>query len=173
VITGGAFDIHPSHYGQDIQGRLDRVEPTRTETELGAARAAYAAGLPMLGICGGMQVLAVARGGSLIQDLPAEPTHEQPTDPAEPWHTVAVAAPLLRWLSPVESVNSTHHQAVDAPGQGGVVAGRSADGVVEAVVYPGHPFAVGVQWHPELLGDVRLYRALVSSSSARAAGRGH
>jgi putative glutamine amidotransferase len=161
VITGGAFDIHPRHYGQAITGRLDRVEASRTEMELALARAALDRGLPVLGVCGGMQVLAVADGGTLVQDLPPEPPHEQPTDPAEPWHAVHLLPPLSGWLGPEIAVNSTHHQAVDDPGRGFVVAGRSPDGVIEAMVHRAHPFAVGVQWHPERLGDLRLYRRLM------------
>jgi putative glutamine amidotransferase len=166
VITGGAFDIHPHHYGQGVAARLDRVDEGRTELELALARAALAADLPVLGVCGGMQVLAVAAGGSLIQDLPADPAHEQPTDPAEPWHDVALTGGLAAWLGPALRVNSTHHQAVDAPGEGFVVEGRSPDGVIEATRHPGHRFAVGVQWHPERQGDVRLYERLVRAARA-------
>lgn len=178
VITGGAFDIHPRHYGQVVSARIDRVEEARTEMELALARAALARGLPVLGVCGGMQVLAVAAGGSLIQDLPAEPAHEQPTDPAEPWHTVCLEGRLAAWLGAEIRVNSTHHQAVDRPGPppgahpdepGFDVAGRSPDGVIEAMIHPRHPFAVGVQWHPERLGDLRLYTALIEAVGADAA----
>lgn len=163
VITGGAFDIHPRHYGQSIEARIDRVEDSRTELELALARRALAADLPVLGVCGGMQVLAVAAGGSLIQDLPAEPAHEQPTSPAEPWHAVSVTGGLAAWMGDEVKVNSTHHQAVDDPGAGFVVEGVSPDGVTEAIRHRHHRFAVGVQWHPERLGDVRLYEALLAA----------
>lgn len=154
IVTGGAFDIHPRHYGQAIQGRLDRVDEARTGLELPLCAACLAEGVPVLGICGGMQALAVAAGGSLVQDIGAQVVgaleHEQPTDPAQPWHPVELEGALAAALGPRVEVNSTHHQAVADPGVLAVV-GRAPDGVVEAVALPGHPFAVGVQWHPELL----------------------
>ena len=170
VITGGAFDIHPSHYGQQVSGRLDRVEPTRTETELELARACLARDLPVLGVCGGLQVLAVAAGGSLIQDIatqiPDALEHEQPTDPAEGWHQVELAGGWLQTvLGTCPVVNSTHHQAVDDPGALRIV-GRAPDRVVEACEAPDHSFCVGVQWHPEL-HDAAPYRLLVEAAGRR------
>lgn len=160
VITGGAFDIHPRHYGQVVSARLDRVDEDRTTLELELARRAVALGIPVLGLCGGMQALAVALGGSLVQDIrerwPEALEHEQPTDPALRWHPLEHAHPLLP-----AAVNSTHHQAVDDPGPMRVVA-RAPDGVIEAVELPGHPFCIGVQWHPELLDDA-LFAALVEA----------
>ncbi len=156
VITGGAFDIHPSHYGQAVGARLDRVDEDRTGLELGLAAFALETGLPVLGICGGMQALAVAAGGSLIQDIasqiPGAMEHEQPTDPAQPWHPVRLEPGRLSALFGAREiqVNSTHHQAVDQPGSLHII-GRAPDGVVEVVEHPAHPFCVGVQWHPELL----------------------
>lgn len=170
VLTGGDMDIHPSHYGQAVEGRLDRVEPGRTELELAIARGCLATAVPVLGVCGGMQVLAVAGGGTLVQDL-ATPTdgiaHEQPGDPAQPSHPVVLSEP--GWLGLADPggtevrVNSTHHQAVDDPGPF-VVFGRAPDGVIEAMALPGHPFAVGVQWHPELIEQLGPYRALVRAA---------
>jgi putative glutamine amidotransferase len=162
VITGGAFDIHPHHYGQTVLGRLDRVEEDRTLLELALATRAMASGVPTLGICGGLQVLAVAAGGTLVQDLPTSPTHEQPTDPAEPWHDVALTGRLAAVLGTATAVNSTHHQAVADPGSL-TVCGRSPDGVVEAVEHD-TAFVFGVQWHPERLGDLRLYEALADAA---------
>ena len=163
IVTGGAFDIHPSHYGQAVRARLDRVEEERTALELTLARAAAARGVPLLGICGGMQALAVALGGTLVQDIgtdvPGALEHEQPTDPATAWHPLLADA---KWAALFgNAVNSTHHQAVADAGPLPVV-GRAPDGVTEAVALPGHPFCLGVQWHPELL-DGRLFAALVSS----------
>lgn len=167
VLTGGDMDIHPAHYGQPVTGRLDRVEPARTELELALARTVLDRDLPVLGVCGGMQVLAVAAGGTLIQDLPvpAEPSdiaHEQPGDPAHPSHPVVLEGPARAWFDGARqvSVNSTHHQAVEDPGAFRVVA-RAPDGVVEAMAIPDRRFAVGVQWHPELIGHDALYTALI------------
>ncbi len=170
VLTGGHFDIHPAHYGAAVSGRLDRVDEGRTVAELALARACLRRDVPLLGICGGMQAMAVAAGGTLIQDLPApDPAHperidhEQPHDPAHPAHAVRVEDPAARWLGASVSANSTHHQAVDAPGDGFVACGWAPDGVVEVIAAPGHRFALGVQWHPELLGQLDAYRALVAA----------
>jgi len=170
VLTGGDTDVHPSLYGQPVRGRLDRVEPARTELELALARTALERDVPVLGVCGGMQVLAVAAGGTLVQDLPPSPpaaiAHEQPGDPAAPSHPVHLDPVAAAWFGGRRAlhVNSTHHQAVDDPGSLSVV-GRAPDGVVEAVARPGHRFAVGVQWHPELIGQVSIYAALIAAAS--------
>lgn len=167
VVTGGAFDIHPRHYGQAVEGRLDRVDDDRTALELALAAAALDAGVPLLGVCGGMQAMAVAAGGTLVQDLPPVPPHEQPTDPARPWHRVQLRAPLDAWWGrSVIEVNSTHHQAVAEPGRGMEVVGTSPDGVIEAILAPGHPFALGVQWHPERLTDDVPYARLLAATAA-------
>ncbi len=166
VITGGAFDIHPRHYGQSVRGRMDDPTEDRTHTELALARHCLAEDIPVLGICGGLQALAVAAGGTLIQDigteLPEALEHEQPTDPADPWHPVRNEGKLRTWLTEHIQVNSTHHQAVLDPGPFAVSA-RASDGVIEALELPGHRFCVGVQWHPELLGDTRIYEALLKA----------
>ena len=168
LLTGGHFDIHPRWYGEAVTGRLDRVEDLRTEAELTLARCAIESDKPVLGICGGMQALAVANGGSLIQDLPpghgpGEVVHEQPTDPVQGWHAVRVASRMQALLGDGLVVNSTHHQAVREPGRDFLPSGWAEDGVIEAMHNPNHRFAVGVQWHPELMGDLRLYAALVAA----------
>ncbi len=178
VLTGGDMDIHPSQYGQTVQGRIDRIEPGRTDLELALARACLAHDVPVLGVCGGMQVLAVAAGGTLVQDLPTPDAehphripHEQPGDPAAASHPVRLCEPALQWLEQGVDVNSTHHQAVDDPGAF-VPCGWAEDGVVEVIAHPTHPFAVGVQWHPELLGQLRVYTALVEASHPGALTQG-
>lgn len=166
VLTGGAFDIHPRHYGQDVAARLDRVDEDRTALELALALACAERGTPLLGVCGGMQAMAVALGGTLLQDIraadPGALDHEQPSDPAETWHPLLAEGRLAGLVG--AAVNSTHHQAVADPGPLRVI-GRASDGVVEAIELAGHPFCLGVQWHPELL-DGRLFAALVQSVRA-------
>ena len=168
LLAGGAFDIHPRHYGQTVAGRLDAPDEDRTHTELHLARACLAHQIPVLGICGGLQALAVAAGGTLHQHIPdAFPDaldHEQPTDPATPWHPVNFETGHLRdLLGPTTDVNSTHHQAIDHPGSLRIT-GRAPDGVVEAAEGPGR-FCVGVQWHPELLAATHqeLFHAFVAA----------
>lgn len=168
VLTGGAFDIHPSHYGAGVAARLDRVDEGRTVAELALARACLDRDLPILGVCGGMQALAVAAGGTLIQDLPKPDAdhpdrldHEQPGDPAVPSHGVRVEGVAIGWLGASVPANSTHHQAVADPGAGLVACGWAPDGVIEVIAAPGHRFALGVQWHPELLGQLAAYEGLI------------
>ncbi len=175
VITGGAIDLHPRHYGEEVLGRLDGVDEGRAALELGLARGALARERPVLGVCGGMQALAVASGGRLWQDIHAQLAdareHEQPSDPAEPWHAVLLEAAAVPLFGAAElAVNSTHHQAVADPGRF-VVVGRAPDGVAEVILHPSHPLALGVQWHPERLAPqpgvdvVAPYRALVAAAA--------
>jgi len=167
LLTGGDFDIHPSLYGEEVEGRLDRIEPARTNLELALAEAAVRKRVPVLGICGGLQALCVATGGSLIQHLSTEIiNHEQATDDATTAHGVRLATPVTQWMGDRVDVNSTHHQAVKAPGNSLIAAGWSEpDGVIEVIASPEpNVFAVGVQWHPEALGDIRLYEALVAAA---------
>lgn len=167
VITGGAFDIHPRHYGAQVRGRIDGIDEGRTGLELGLARLCLARDVPVLGLCGGLQALVVAAGGTLLQHIPDAVSgaldHEQPTDPALASHAVTLTRGRLRaaYGEEVIQVNSTHHQAPGEPGALGVV-GRAPDGVIEAVEHPTCRFAVGVQWHPELLdhGGRAPFRAL-------------
>ena len=169
VITGGAFDIPPELYGATPAARLGPLKPGRTAYEQRLLRSALSHDVPVLGICGGMQLLAVEAGGTLYQDIreevPGALDHEQKNDPREPGHAAAVVAgsALASIVKvPVLSVNSTHHQAVRDPGRA-VVSARAPDGIIEAIELPGK-FAIGVEWHPELLQDsshLALYRALV------------
>ena len=167
IISGGAFDIDPKHYGQSIVGRIDSVDEGRSSMELHLATLCIEQNIPLLGICGGMQAMVVANGGSLIQDIgtqiPNALQHEQPSDPIQGWHSVEFLHE--KWKKWFEGdsimVNSTHHQAVDALGNF-VVTGRAADGVIEAVEHPKLDFCVGVQWHPELL-DNRIFKAFAEA----------
>jgi putative glutamine amidotransferase len=169
VITGGAFDIPPQLYGAEAGDRLGPLKPGRTAFEQRVLRAALVADVPVLGICGGMQLLAVELGGTLYQDIlqevPGALDHEQKNDPREPAHPAKVlpGSGLLAMVrANVLQVNSTHHQAVKDPGRAKVCA-VAPDGIIEAIEVPGK-FALGVEWHPELLpGEehLALYRALV------------
>jgi len=172
VITGGAFDIPPELYGAKSHVRLGPLKRGRTQYEHRVLREALAADIPVLAICGGMQLLAVELGGTLYQDIRDEVSgaldHEQKNDPREPGHaaTVVAGSDLDGILGKREvQVNSTHHQAVKDPGRARVSA-VAPDQIVEAIELPGK-FAIGVQWHPELLAapeHLALYRALVRRS---------
>lgn len=176
VLTGGV-DVDPARYGEPPHERLGRLVPARDEAEIALARAALADRRPMLAICRGMQVMNVASGGSLHQHLEEREPHRSRRGAdgetiESGWHGVAVVDSTL--LSRVARhadlrVNSRHHQAVTrarlAPGL--VASGLTAEGgfeVVEAIEAPWHPFALGVQWHPE--------RPEMAAAPALAAGSG-
>ena len=139
-------------------------------------RAALQRDRPLLGICGGQQLLNVALGGDLIQHIPdAVPgclEHEQRNPRTEPGHSVEVlAGSRLHALGGVLrlEVNSAHHQAAGAVGDGVVVSGRAPDGVIEAIEVPDRRFCIGVQWHPEYrisAADDALFAALVEACRA-------
>jgi len=174
IVTGGAFDVDPVLFGASARHPTVTLKADRTEFELAATRGALARDMPILGICGGQQLLHVALGGRLIQHIPDEVpgalAHEQPNPRTEPGHTVAVAAGTL--LARITGggelpVNSAHHQAAaDAPA-GVVINAVAPDGVIEGIEHPGHRFCLGVQWHPEYAinpGDPRIFAALIEAA---------
>ncbi|GGC45767.1 gamma-glutamyl-gamma-aminobutyrate hydrolase [Siccirubricoccus deserti] len=173
LITGGAFDVDPSLYGGGPAHPTVTLKAGRTDFELAVTRGALARNLPVLGICGGQQLLAVALGGTLIQHIPdtvAEALeHEQPNPRDQPGHEIAIAANTL--LASIVgktrmAVNSAHHQAVATPGEGAVVNAVAPDGVVEGVEHAGYRFALGVQWHPEYAvdpADPLIFQAFVQA----------
>lgn len=184
LLTGGG-DIDPYLFGQHPHPRLGRVTPRRDAWEIALVQAALAAGRPILGICRGAQILTVACGGTLVQDLdtqvPGAIQHRQKAPRGHPSHEVQIHdGTLLRRIAgaAVIRVNSRHHQAVREPGAGLVVSAVAPDGVVEAVEGSGGGFVVGVQWHPEDLAGAgwedpvsrRLFRAFVEAAGAAPVG---
>lgn len=165
VVTGGAFDIPPAHYGEEAREGLGPLKPLRTAFESALMRGALARQLPLLGICGGMQLLNVILGGTLYQDVdtevPGVRPHQQTHDRSQPHHPVEVKDHTLLAEALGRGqlmVNSTHHQAVKALGREVVASATSPDGLVEAIEGPGPGLALGVQWHPEyLLQSVPLH----------------
>ena len=176
LVTGGAFDVDPALWGGGAPHPKVTLKPGRTDFELAATRDALARNRPVLGICGGQQLLAVALGATLHQHIPDEAPsgiqHEQPNPRTEPGHDVEVAAGTL--LARVTgrtrmSVNSAHHQAVKAVPDGLVVNARAPDGLIEGIESPAHRFALGVQWHPEYgvdPADPLILRAFVQACAA-------
>jgi putative glutamine amidotransferase len=173
VITGGAFDVDPALYGGGDTHPTVTLKAGRTDFELAVTRGALRRDMPVLGICGGQQLLAVALGGTLIQHIPdtvAEALeHEQPNPRTEPGHPIAIAPDTLlaRIVGTARmAVNSAHHQAVATPGDGAVVNALAPDGVVEGVESSAHRFALGVQWHPEYAvdpADPLIFQAFVEA----------
>ena len=172
VVTGGAFDVDPALYGDAARHQTVTLKETRTQAEMSLLRGAMARGLPVLGICGGEQLLAVALGGTLIQHIPdAIPgalQHEQKHWHYEPGHEVEILAGtrLYDIVGPKMRVNTSHHQAVRAAGPNAVVNAIASDGVIEGIEATREKFCLGVQWHPEFLidpGDRRIFDALIAA----------
>ena len=170
VIAGGA-DVNPADYGHDAHEATDRPRLDRDRTERRLYRSARDNGLPVLGICRGMQVMAVESGGSLIQDLPSAGYgllhRERPGAFTEHGATFVTGSLVARVLDTTETrVNSSHHQAVADPGTLSVT-GHAEDGTIEVLEDPDAAWVLGVQWHPEMSGDRRLFEGLVHAASRR------
>lgn len=173
IVTGGAFDVDPSLFGASDRHATVTTKDRRTQFEFALLQLGVARGMPVLGICGGQQLLNVVLGGTLIQHIPDEIdtalAHEQPNPRTEAGHTVAVVAGSLlhRIVGTTElSVNSAHHQAVKSVALGVTVNARAPDGVIEGIEAPGKPFCLGVQWHPEYHispADAALFAAFVAA----------
>ncbi len=157
VLLTGGDDVDPSLYGEVPHPTVEAAETGRDAFEIALVRHALEVNLPIFAICRGLQVLNVALGGTLIQDIPSEPSpylqHDAADAPALLAHTVALTpgSCVARLLGPdpTRAVNSRHHQAIRVLGRGLVATATAPDGVVEAVEVPAARFCVGVQWHPE------------------------
>ncbi|MDW7650750.1 MAG: gamma-glutamyl-gamma-aminobutyrate hydrolase family protein [Bacillota bacterium] len=175
LLLSGGGDPDARLFGEEPSPRQGEVQPARDSMELYLARQALARGIPLLGICRGAQIMAVAAGGTLHQDLVgiAAVQHDQKAPRTYPIHqvTIRVDSRLHNIVGAAKiRVNSMHHQAVKHPGNL-QVCGFAADGVIEAVELTGHPFALGVQWHPEWLEKrtghaAALFTALCAAAAA-------
>jgi putative glutamine amidotransferase len=174
IVTGGAFDIDPALFGATTRHKTVTTKEKRTAFELAVTRGAVARDLPVLGICGGEQLLAVVLGGTLIQHIPDEIAgaleHEQKNPRTEPGHSVAVVpGTLLHRIAGKGEIatNTAHHQAVRDVGKGTVVNARTSDGVIEGIEAVGRRFCLGVQWHPEYgidPADNLIFEALIDAA---------
>jgi putative glutamine amidotransferase len=170
VVSGGA-DLEPGRYGAAPHERTAGWRPDRDAWEAALLDAAEAAGVPVLGVCRGMQVLAVHAGGSLEQHVPDRTGSDLHSPGGDVFGEVGVVTvPGTRVSGLVGerlTVNCHHHQAVHHhPGY--VAAARADDGTLEAMERPGDRFVVGVQWHPETAADVGLLAGLVRAAATRA-----
>lgn len=168
VLTGGA-DIDPARYGAPRHRATEDPRPERDVSELALLAAAIRRDVPVLGICRGMQLMAVAGGGSLHQHLPDILGHDdhRPGDGTFGEHPVKLATGSLAAgiLGEQATVRSYHHQGV-AIGGSATATGWAPDGTIEALEIPGHRFGIGVLWHPEAGSDARLFAALVAAAHA-------
>ncbi|MBP7778731.1 MAG: gamma-glutamyl-gamma-aminobutyrate hydrolase family protein [Acidobacteria bacterium] len=170
MLTGGG-DLDPALYGATPGAGYEAAEPGRDAFEIALVRAVLEAGKPVFAICRGMQVLNVAFGGDLVQDIPTEVNGAVPHDVREPryalahevWATTGSRFSTLMRDKLVDNescqVNSRHHQAVKHIGKGLEVVATAPDGVIEAIERPG-AFCLGVQWHPENFWRTGEFRAL-------------
>ncbi len=174
LLLSGGGDVHPARYTSEPKHpAVYGIVPERDETEIGLVHFAIQRDVPLLAICRGIQVLNVALGGTLLQDIeacvPGALPHSTPDDAPARQHSVSLE-PRSRVASVLGTtnliVNTFHHQAVARPGEGVRVVGRAPDGVVEAVEVEKCTFVIGVQWHPELLSTPhdRLFVALVGAA---------
>lgn len=179
IVFSGGGDVDPAHWGAEPHPETD-VDRVRDESEALLMRAALDAGLPLLGVCRGMQLMAAVTGGSLYQHLPdvigSERHKAAPgTDPlaadasAYGRHDVVIGrgSRAHALLGSHITVNSFHHQAVDDPGAFTPVGWCPDDRVIEILEDSRHPYALGVQWHPERTNDLRLFGGLVRAAADR------
>ena len=177
VITGGAFDVDPEFYGEKPSKPL-ALKPKRTAFEMALLRAAVFRKMPILGICGGEQVLNVVLGENLMQHIPDEVPdaleHLQDYDCYQTSHSIDIEPnTLLHRLvgATTMEVNTSHHQAVKDVQAPVLVSAKAPDGVVEAIELPAdeHTFCLGVQWHPEFQStphDTKIIAGFVKAARA-------
>lgn len=180
ILLSGGGDISPAHYHEDTHESVWGIDPDRDAVEFTLARWALDEGKPLLAVCRGIQVVNVAAGGSLYQDISTQVPDaiEHVYFPGYPRNYIAhrvhlVPGSLLGRIVGSEEigVNSLHHQAAKVVAPGLIPVAQAPDGVIEGLEKPDHPFALGVQWHPEELTDQapmrRIFEAFVSAAQAR------
>lgn len=180
ILIPGGVDICPLEYGEEVRPECGNLDPARDRVELQLTKWAMEDGKPLLGLCRGLQVVNVAAGGTLWQDLASQNAafdkHDYfPTTGFERDHLahhveVVAGTKLRRYLeSPRVMVNSMHHQGIDRLGSGLSVSAVAPDGLIEAIEAPGEKYLVAVQWHPEAMSGEHASRLLAPFISACAA----
>lgn len=174
VVTGGAFDVDPALFGAGERHPTVITKDRRTAFELAVTRSAIEQDLPVLGICGGQQLLHVVLGGQLTQHIPDEVpealAHEQPNPRDEPGHSVTIkSGTLLHRIVGCDrlDVNSAHHQAAKGEPEGVRINAVAPDGVIEGIEATDRKFCLGVQWHPEYgvsAGDAAIFKAFIEAA---------
>lgn len=179
VFTGGAFDIDPALYGVTERHETVTTKEGRTTFEWRLLELGYNTKKPLLGICGGMQLINVVLGGTLIQHIPAEIdnclAHEQPNPRTEPGHDIEIYENTLLYdllkgaiNQGKIAVNTAHHQAIKKLGKGIQANAIASDGIIEGIEDANHPFCLGVQWHPEYHvceADKKVFEGFVRAAS--------
>jgi putative glutamine amidotransferase len=181
LVLAGGEDCDPSIYGEERHPTTETMDPRRQSNDLTLARVARERGIPTLGICLGVQVMNVAAGGTLIQDINSAMETEiehasEPSDRGRHGVIIEQGTRLSQILGDRElDVNSSHHQAIRDLGDGLRVTAHAPDGVIEGLEDPRHPFYVGVQWHPEDMPGERsaevLFGAFVDAARKHATER--
>jgi len=172
IVTGGA-DMRPERYGEEAHPKTKLIPERRERFDFMLVEEAIRRDLPILAICYGCQVLNVALGGALVQDVPDQLKTDTAHAGKGAMHRVRIEKGTKVWdilqAEEIES-NSSHHQAVKSVGEGVVIGARACDGVVEAIESLRHRFLLGIQWHPERLVDrkehLALFEALVREASS-------
>ncbi|MGA7617566.1 MAG: gamma-glutamyl-gamma-aminobutyrate hydrolase family protein [Thermoanaerobaculia bacterium] len=181
IVLAGGNDCDPTVYGEEAHQSVVLLDRRRQSNDLALAGRARELGIPTLGICLGSQLMNIVAGGSIVQDIPSEVAgsvgHRSSQGARQRHDVMIVSGTKLASIVGEGSlnVNSSHHQAVRAPGHGLRVTARSSDGVVEGIEDSEHLFYLGVQWHPEdmagEMSSVALFRALVVAARTYAGSK--